>query len=221
MAAQPGMSQLAPVAFDIETSGFEPEAVVTVVGLATDVGAWVGLNTGGRRVDEARLCDAVGGQRETALTVTARPDEAGLLMALREFAMSRLRGERHYLCAFNGETWRDGFDLPFLRTACARNDIEWPFRDLAYADVRSMVGRFNTGEVGDLAGVYDVLVGGESGDPFGDSSAAVTAYETGDWESLLAHNLADIRRTYALAVLAGRYVPKSDFRMKHLGPPQG
>lgn len=214
-----GMARLTPVAFDLETSGFEPDAVVTVAGLATEVGAWVGLNTGGRPADAARLAEAIEPPGGQAVSVAVHRDEASLLEAIGKFAAARLRGDRHYLCAFNGETWRDGFDLPFLRTACARQDVDWPFGDLAYADVRSMVARFNTGDVGDLVGIYDILIGGDAADPFADSREAVAAFEAGDWAPLLRHNLADIVRTYALATLAGRYVPKSDFRMKNLGPP--
>lgn len=213
------MSRLAPVAFDLETSGFEPDAVVTVAGFATDVGAWLGLNTGGRPAAATRLREALEERTAGSVALEVRPDEAGLLDALGAFASERVDGDRHYLCAFNGETWRGGFDLPFLRTACARHDVDWPFPDTAYADVRSMVDRFNTGETADLAGVYDQLVGRDHGDPFEDSAAAVEAFETGDWLALLGHNLADVNRTYELAVLAGRYVPKSDYRMKNLAPP--
>lgn len=215
------MGRLAPVAVDLETAGFEPDASITVVGLAGDAAAWQGLNAGGRPVDETDVREVLhaGADRAVELDVTA--DEAGLLEALRDVVETRLDGSRQYLCAFNGETWRGGFDLPFLRTACARHGADWPFADLAYADVRAMVERFNTGEAGDLDGVYDALVGRPVDDPFADSREAVTAYEDGDWAPLLRHNLADVTRTYELAVLAGRYVPKADFRMKNLGPPDG
>jgi len=214
------MTALTPVAFDLETSGFAPDAVVTVVGLATDVGAWLGLQTGGRGADADALRADLAAPDSTPVTVATVDAEADLLAALHDFAAERLDGDRQYLCAFNGETWRGGFDLPFLRTACARHGVAWPFPDLAYADVRSMVARFNTGDVGDLVGVHEALVGGDRGDPFDDSAEAVAAFEAGDWGPLLAHNLADVRRTYALAALAGRYVPKSDFRMKNLAPPE-
>ena len=53
------MGELAPIAFDIETSGLEPGAVITVAGLAFELGEVILLNTAGRRVDtdslEARL----------------------------------------------------------------------------------------------------------------------------------------------------------------------
>lgn len=49
------MGALDPIAFDIETSGLEHGAVITVVGLATDMGAWLALNTTGRDAAAARV----------------------------------------------------------------------------------------------------------------------------------------------------------------------
>jgi len=63
------------------------------------------------------------------------------------------------------------------------------------------------------------LIGNETCDPFEDSGVAVEAFRDRDWEPLLLHNLADIIRTRELAMLAGRYVAKSDFGMKNLDPP--
>lgn len=213
------MARLAPVAFDIETAGLDPDAVVTVVGLASEVGAWQGLNTAGRAADRRGLRAALRDRTGHHVDLEVVSEEPALLAALRTATAERLDGDRHYLAGFNGETWRGGFDLPFLRTACARHGAGWALPAMAYADVRSMVDRFNTGDAGDLVGVYDALVGGDHGDPFEDSREAVTAFEAGDWLGLLRHNLADLMRTYELAVLAGRYVPKSDFKMKNLAPP--
>jgi uncharacterized protein YprB with RNaseH-like and TPR domain len=127
--------------------------------------------------------------------------------------------DRHYLTAYHGETWNGGFDLPFVRTACIAHDIEWPFPNLPYADMLDVVDRFDTNDKNDLVGVYDELVGNETCDPFDDSGSAVDAFENGDWEPLLRHNLADIQRTRELAALAGQYVPQSDFRMKKQSEP--
>ncbi len=66
--------------------------------------------------------------------------------------------------------------------------------------------------------VYDQLVDRDRDNPFADSAGAVRAWEEGAWTDLLAHNLADVRRTRELAVLAERYVPRSDFNMKRLEP---
>ena len=138
---------------------------------------------------------------------------------LAAFADDRIDGDRHYLTAYNGERWRGGFDLPFLRSACVRRDVEWPFPDIAYADTMDMVEGFDTGDVSDLVGVYEVLIDDEDCDPFNDSASGVATHEDGNWVPLLLHNLADIERTRELAVLSGRYIPKSDFNMKNLSPP--
>jgi hypothetical protein len=98
--------------------------------------------------------------------------------------------------------------------------MDWPFDDLAYADMmEAVVDRFDTGDKRDLVGVYDQLIGNDTCDPFEDSGAAVDAYEAAEWLPLLKHNLADIQRTRELAQLADRYVPQSDFGMKNLQPP--
>jgi len=98
--------------------------------------------------------------------------------------------------------------------------MDWPFPDVAYADTMDMMDLFDTGDTNDLVGVYNRLIGTGSCDPFDDSGRAVAAFEAADWEPLLLHNLADIKRTRGLALLAHRYVPRSDFNMKNLSPPE-
>jgi len=215
------MGNLTPVAFDIETSGFDSESVITVAGLAHQLGEFLIVNTDGHRVDHSELDRAMEAYSGQHLELAVCPTEQALLEALREIGDDHLNGDRHYLTAFNGETWKGGFDLPFLRTACVSNGIEWPFPDMAYADMLDVVDRFNTGDMRDLVGVYDQLIGEETCDPFEDSSEAVDAFENGDWIALARHNLADIRRTRKIALLAGEYVAQSDFRMKNLHPPEG
>ena len=62
------MSDLAPVAFDIETSGFDEDAVITVAGFAHDLGASLICNTGGRELpDQTELATAL--DRECTGTV--------------------------------------------------------------------------------------------------------------------------------------------------------
>lgn len=213
------MGNLTPIAFDIETSGLDEDAVITVAGLATDVGGWLALNTTGRDANGNELVDAIERESSTTVKLAIFQSEQRLLRGLREFATSTIDGDRHYITAYNGERWRSGFDLPFLRSACVNQGVPWPFPDAAYSDTMDMVQQFDTGDSDDLKSVYDALIGEESFDPFDDSVRAVTAYENGDWTPLLLHNLADITRTRELAVIAGRYVPRSDFKMKNLTPP--
>ena len=64
------MGELAPIAFDIETSGLEPGAVITVAGLAFELGEVILLNTAGRRVDT----DSLEARLNTHSVRTSRPD---------------------------------------------------------------------------------------------------------------------------------------------------
>ncbi|MFC7021157.1 MULTISPECIES: hypothetical protein [Haloarcula] len=214
------MGQLDPVAFDIETSGLTEDAVITVTGFAHDLGEWLVVNTNGRNADQKNLVRDLDVHSDGAVQLSLANSEKELLEDVASFVDERLNGDRHYVTAFNGETWRGGFDLPFCRTRYHRHDLDWPFGDIAYADMMQIVDRFDTGDNSDLVGVYNSLIGNETCDPFDDSAMAVDAFDNGDWGPLLAHNLADIQRTRELALLAGRFVARSDFRMKNLEPPR-
>lgn len=213
------MGDLEPIAFDIETSGLSDDAVLTVAGLAHEMGEILVLNTDDRFADGSALEQSLMEFSAGGVDLIVTSSERELLKTLSEIAADRLDDDRHYLTAYHGETWKGGFDLPFVRTACVRHNVEWPFPNLAYADMLDVVDRFNTNDENDLVSVYDQLIGNGSCDPFDDSGSAVAAFENGEWESLLLHNLADIQRTHELAVLAGKYVAQSDFRMKNLHPP--
>jgi hypothetical protein len=155
------MGSLTPVAFDIETSGLDSTAEITVAGFALELGGWLVLNTGGRGAD-AGVCEQVlDEQSEREVQVAVRESEVALLGAVGAFVDERLDDDAHYLAAYNGETWSGGFDLPFLRRSCVRHDADWPFAGLAYADVFSVIDRFETDGVSDLAGVYEQLIGGD------------------------------------------------------------
>jgi len=212
---------LDPIAFDIETSGLDEDAVITVAGFAHDLGESIILNVDGRDApDHQTLTTALDDHSAGAVSLEIVDDEAALLESISEVATNQINHDRHYLTAYNGETWNGGFDLPFCRTRFLDHDMDWPFGDLAYADMMDMVDRFDTQDQRDLVGVYDHLIGDVTCDPFEDSGEAVKAFEAAEWLPLLEHNLADIQRTRELALLAGRFVPKSDFSMKNLQPPQ-
>jgi len=213
------MGSLAPIAFDIETSGFDPSAVITVAGLAHEVGEVIILNTDDKPADEDQLEAQLTPHSAGRIDLYTCPDEHTLLSRLGDIADTHIDSDGHYLTAYHGETWNGGFDLPFLRTACVKHDIAWPFPDMAYADTFNVIDRFDTNDSQDLVSVYDHLIDRDTCDPFDDSAAAVDAFTTGDWEPLLLHNLADIQRTRELAALASEYVAKSDFNMKNLSPP--
>lgn len=213
------MTVLDTIAFDIETTGFGADDLLTVAGFDSAVGSRVFLNTGGT-ASPPELESHFDGVASASVTLSAHETERELLEAVAAFADSTMSKRDVKLVAFNGETWNGGFDLPFLRTRLSHHEVDWPFADLPYIDVMAVFeARFNT-RGNTLVGVYDELVGdGLSAlDPFDDSAEAVEAWETGDFERLLLHNVADVRRTRALADLAERYCSKSDFSMKSLDP---
>jgi hypothetical protein len=215
---------LEQVAFDIETTGFSVDDEVTVVGFMVPMGVQVFLQTGGRSASgvEASVEADVS---ETLVNVSTHASEGELLGAVSEFVEQRLCDSDLLLVAYNGERWRGGFDLPFLRTRYAQLDVPWPFVDVAYADVMPvMTDRFNTTVDGDecsgLADAYTVLCDGSDGelDPFAESQEAVAAFEDGRFAALVLHNVADVLRTRALGRVAERYCSKSEFRVKSLTP---
>ena len=212
------------VAFDIETTGFDVDDEVTTVGFALPLGVRVFAQTSGRGGDdiEASVKDRLS---KTLVNVSTHTDEAALLAAVTEFVAERIRDADVLLIAYNGEVWSGGFDLPFLRTRFARHELAWPFVDVPYADVMPLVtDRFNTTvdgvEEGGLVTAYEVLCDGSDGDldPFADSAEAVTAFEEGQFDELVLHNVADILRTQALGRVAERYCGKADFNVKSLSP---
>ena len=217
--------RLQPVAFDIETTGFTVEDEVTAVGFELPLGVRLFLNTDGRPT-ESSLETTLGEAADVHVQLSTHTDEAALLAALSAFVADSVADRDYLLVAYNGERWQSGFDLPFLRTRYAAHDDGWPFVDVPYADLMPIFERrFQTvrayGErVSDLGGVYEAVIDGDLGDldPFADSEAAVEAFESGEFEALLGHNLADVRRTARLAGLAERFCSKAEFNVKSLTP---
>lgn len=218
-------TKLTPVAFDIETTGFESDATVTVLGLVLPLGCRVFLNTGGKPADRDRLERDLEAEFDAVVRVSCHRDERELLAAVAEFVDESIADDDYMLVAYNGELYRGGFDLAFVRTRCALLDLQWPFDGVPYADLLPIFrARFNTtvgeDQVNDLEGAYKTLIGDglTELDPFEESLAAVAAFERGEFRQLLAHNLADILRTDALAGLAQRYCGTSEFDLKSLTP---
>jgi hypothetical protein len=210
---------------DIETAGFNTTAEVTVVGFTLPLGNRVFLNTRGREIDRKAIEEELCTTFDEEVQLSAHHTERELLEGVAEFAAEKLAPRDYLLVAYNGERFNGGFDLPFLRTRYTLQDSKWPFDGLPYADLLPLIqNRFNTTIDGEeqngLVSAYNTLVGGSLSecDPFGESQEAVEAFEEGEFEDLLAHNLADILRTKALASLAEQYCGKSEFKLKSLTP---
>lgn len=212
------------VAFDIETTGFAVTDTVTVVGFAVPMGVRVFCRTDGRPAPDLEV--TVTDRVEQHVQLSTHASEEAMLEAVGAFTAERLYDDEVLLVAFNGERWKAGFDLPFLRTRLTLTGVAWPFCEMPFADLLPVVTRrFNTtdgnGEARtDLVGVYETLCDGEYSefDPFEESAEAVTAFEDGRFAELVLHNVADVLRTRQLGLLAQRYCSKSDFQLKSLTP---
>jgi hypothetical protein len=212
------------VAFDIETTGFAVTDTVTVVGFAVPMGVRVFCRTDGRPAPDLEV--TVTDRVEQHVQLSTHASEEAMLEAVGAFTAERLYDDEVLLVAFNGERWKAGFDLPFLRTRLTLTDVTWPFCEMPFADLQPVVTRrFNTtdgnGEARtDLVGVYETLCDGAYSefDPFEESAEAVTAFEDGRFADLVLHNVADVLRTRQLGLLAQRYCSKSDFQLKSLTP---
>ncbi|WP_117366790.1 PolC-type DNA polymerase III domain-containing protein [Natrarchaeobaculum sulfurireducens] len=219
------MTALEFVAFDIETTGFNVDDEITVAGFALPLGCRVFAQRGEHDIDEATLEETVRSRVDDHVKLTTHATERELLVAVAEFTADRLYDDDVLLVAYNGERWKSGFDLPFLRTRLATEGVEWPFCEMPYADLLPVIEhRFNLTVDGessaDLVSAYGTLLDGRLNavDPFDDSAEAVTAFNEGRFADLVVHNVADILRTAKLGQLARRYCSKSDFKLKSLTP---
>ena len=183
------------------------------------------VQTGTHAVDETALEQAVRDRTDHHVQCSTHDSEAALLEAVGDFATAQLADGDYLLVGYNGERWKDGFDLPFLRTRLAATGVAWPFQSLPYADLLPVIERrFNTSVDGernaDLVGAYGTLCDGELNamDPFDDSAEAVAAFEEGRLDDLVVHNIADVCRTVALGNLTQRYCSKSDYMSKSGNP---
>lgn len=208
-------------ALDIETTGIEPDDQITVIGVDLPMGSRLFLHTDGRTYPATatdRLREEFGG----VVTVTTTESEQELLAAFGSFVSERFgnrQDEEFKFAAYNGETWNGGFDLPFIRTRCRSHEIAWPLCG-PYVEVMEVIdSRFNVSKAS-LETAYAELVGEglNERDPFEESAAAVEHWRDGAFESLLAHNLADIRRTRELVRVAEQYCSRSHFSMRSLDP---
>jgi hypothetical protein len=147
------------------------------------------------------------------------------------------------LVVYNADSWKSGFDLPFVRTRCIQRGVGWMLDGVAFADLWEPVKkRLNTthtvygasSDVNTLTGSHAILFNARGPrlvleeikgharyaeapyDPFGDSGSAAANYREGNLFPVCEHNLADVHRTWELGELVRRYVPSKDITEKKL-----
>lgn len=232
------------VAWDLETSGFAWDAQITVSGFWLPGGhAELVMNTGDTTVEPDQYEAQLEQVSDATVTITATEDETALLETLQRVIFNRFDRDYNRLTAFHADSWKGGFDLPFLRTRCIHNDVEWVFDGLSFCDLwEPVMKRLNTtasywdkhDDVNSLEGAHGILLGDgpppglaeatpdhpwyadRSYDPFASSGSASYCYERGELLPVAQHNLADVHRTWELAELVRAFVPSKDLTEKKL-----
>lgn len=231
-------SDRAHVAWDIETTGFGWSDGITVSGLWFPGGhATLVLNAGPHHADGERLAESLTDTSGATVRVRVAEDENELLTAMGRVLFERFDREYNRLVAYNADSWQGGFDLPFIRTRCIRQDVDWLFDGVTFADLWQPVKKrlntthtaYGTSEgANSLTGAHAVLFDSTSRgpvldesdghvwyaerdyDPFADSGSAAARYREGDLLRVLEHDLADVHRTWELGELVRRFVPAKD-----------
>ncbi|UPV72937.1 hypothetical protein M0R89_10295 [Halorussus limi] len=234
------------ISWDLETTGFAWNAKITVSGFwfpSENGTVELVLNTSDTEIDVDQYETHLENISGATVTVTPADGEAALLEVLQRVVFDRFDREYNRLTAFHGDSWKGGFDLPFLRTRCIDHGIDWVFDNVMYCDVWDPVKkRLNTtakywgthDDVNSLDAAHDILFGDDvppvlaeaapdhqwyanrEYDPFASSRSASYCYERGELLPVAQHNLADLHRTWELAELVRAYIPNTDITEKKL-----
>jgi len=232
------------VAWDIETTGFNWNNEITVSGFWYPAShATLLLNAETTTTDEDEYEKQLEGIRDGLdVRVHLCENEHDLLHTMHDVVFEQFDMNYNRLIAFNADSWKGGFDLPFLRTRCLVHNCSWIFEDIEFADlwepIKKRINTTNaaydaTTDINSLTGSHKIIFNQHATaglddspdypayrthpyDPFSDSSNAVYSYHHGEYLPILKHNLADIHRTWELGEIVQQYVPPKDITTKKL-----
>ena len=138
------------VAFDIETTGLTAGDTLTTITALRDSEYSIWINASeSYDVDYDQLENEIttrSGVDSENVTLYVADSEEAILESFTSFT-DNLNVSDVYPVAYNGEVWKGGFDLSFLRTLMFKYDMETqPFEDLWYIDMYPIFdkGRINT-----------------------------------------------------------------------------
>lgn len=133
------------VPFDIETTGLYDTDVITSFTLEHNQEYISWLNSNGETIDssiESELRQESGAD----VSVHSCTNEGDILSSVGEYLNDNFNKDSTLLIAYNGEVWKGGFDISFIRSACLRTGEEFPFIGFTYVDLMPIFGkkdRFN------------------------------------------------------------------------------
>lgn len=137
-------------AFDIETEGTRATNKMTTLTLEDD-GEFVVFARApdGEPANPPSLEDRVEMKTGESIALVPCESQAEILTECRTYIEDNFSLERDILTAYNGETYRGGFDLKFLRTVAIREGIpeQFPFTNYPFTDVYDVIvgrDRINT-----------------------------------------------------------------------------
>jgi len=233
------------VAWDIETTGFGWSEEITISGFwFPDGHATLIVNAGPHSISEQSITEQLTEASRSSISLRVADDEKDLLHEMGQVVFEQFDRNYNRLVAYNAESWKGGFDLPFVRTRCIRQGVGWMFDGVVFADLWEPVKkRLNTtttaygasDDANSLTGAYDLLFDRSDNlstlledveahawyyespyDPFESSGSAAAHYHEGNLQPVLEHNLADVHRTWELGELIRSFVSSKDIAEKKL-----
>lgn len=142
--------ELSFVPLDIETTGFKAADgdFVTNIVLHNNGDYHIFINTNGNKEDASQMQEELKQKSDLDnIVLYVCKDERRLLLNVQDY-LDEHTDEYTVLTAFNGETYSNmDFDIPFLRTRCLHNAVEWILDGYWYTDTYSVFSndsRFDT-----------------------------------------------------------------------------
>lgn len=141
------IEQMDFVSFDIETTGFLANDVITTFTVADGetYNAWV--NTNGAECDASSTIEDIRETTGLSVSIQFASSEEELLSSVHDFIRASYSSDSTVFVAYNGERWKGGFDIPFIRTRCVLHNLPFPLKGYSYTDAQEVFGdkgRFNT-----------------------------------------------------------------------------
>lgn len=147
---QASKEELSFIPLDIETTGFKAADgdFVTNIVLHNNDNYHIFINTDGNKVDASQMQDELTEKSDLDnIVLSVCENERKLLLNVQDY-LEKHTDDYTILTAFNGETYSNmDFDIPFLRTRCLQNAVEWILDGYWYTDtygVFSNDSRFDT-----------------------------------------------------------------------------